>query len=65
MKRQSSLLAAAVLILCLSFAAPAAAAVRDPGYEPDYRTRIVRIIKHMVRALGFTSLTDYPAPPKP
>ena len=67
-RRLSRTVAAALLALALSLSAPSAfAAPRDGGWDPDFGSRIVRVIKKFFRHFGITTQDDinWPNPPKP
>lgn len=69
-RRVSKITAVAVLALSLSLQAPAAFAAtsRDRVDGPGFITRIVRVIKHVVKGLTPSVLDDvtaWPMPPKP
>jgi hypothetical protein len=70
MSRRVSRPAAVLLALVLSLSAPSAFATQyGRDFNPDFGTRIVRILKQLGRKLGIITSLDVeiiqPAPPRP
>ena len=67
-RRLSRTVAAALFALMLSLSAPSAfAAPHGGGWDPDFGSRIVRVIKKFFRHFGITTQEDvyWPNTPKP
>ncbi len=67
-RRLSRAVVAALFALVLSLSTPSAYAMpRGGGWGPDFGSRIVRILKSVMRHFGITTQDDVqtPGPPKP
>jgi hypothetical protein len=67
-RRLSRAVVAALFALVLSLSTPSAfAAPRDGGWDPDFGSRIVRIVKKFFRHFGITTQDDvqWPGTGKP
>lgn len=64
-RRVSKSSAAIAFALALSLSTPVFAASRQDGGDPDFGTRIVRIVKTFLRHFVPGVNADYPGTPKP
>ncbi len=67
-QRLSRAVIAALFAVVLSLSTPSAFAMqRDRGWNPDFGSRIARVLKSVLRHFGIVSQEDInlPTPPKP